>query len=140
MECKVSQSDGSFGSLLLTLNCTPDRQRQGDKYLLHVGLDLVEMLLGKVLDRVPHRVRLKDADPLLAKRRRDLAARYQHRRAALAVGDAGRRDRGDGGRDERHGVRADRDTGFGLTEYWRDELGCEVKIVVAMPELNGVVC
>jgi hypothetical protein len=32
------------------------------------------------------------------------------------------------------------DTGFGLTEYWRDELGCEVKIVVAMPELNGVVC
>lgn len=48
----------------LTFNTTANRQRQLDEHLLHVCLDLVQVLLTEVLHCVPHGKRLKHADPL----------------------------------------------------------------------------
>ena len=47
------------------LDCELDGQGELDANALHVGLDLVQVLLTEVLDGVPHGERLKDGNPVL---------------------------------------------------------------------------
>ena len=47
------------------LNCELDGQRKLDANALHVGLDLVQVLLTEVLDGVSHGEGLKDGYPVL---------------------------------------------------------------------------
>ena len=50
---------------LSLLDCELDGQGELDANALHVGLDLVQVLLTEVLDGVPHGERLKDGNPVL---------------------------------------------------------------------------
>lgn len=50
--------------VLAFFNAAPDRQRQLDEHLLHVGFDLVQVLLTEMLHSVPHSKRLKHTNSL----------------------------------------------------------------------------
>ena len=62
LTCKVK-----FGVLLPLpfLNCELDGQGELDANALHVGLDLVQVLLAEVLDGVSHGEGLEDGYPVL---------------------------------------------------------------------------